>query len=79
MIWETLKPYYPDQTTFIPSIVGIISGWCEAVATWLESPDAEDDVEQILELLIGRMKLLLEVRKFPISSCEKYEAKRPKA
>jgi len=61
MIWETLKSHYPDQSTFIPSITGIVSGWCEAFATWLEAPEAEEDIEKILELLNGHVRLLLEV------------------
>jgi len=61
MIWESFKPQYPDQSTFIPSITGIVVGWCEALAIWLGDPEAEEDIERILEMLNGRVGLQLEV------------------
>jgi len=61
MIWEILKPNYPDQATFIPSIAGIVCGWCKAIADWIEDSEVLDDFGGFLALLNERLKLLLEV------------------
>jgi hypothetical protein len=63
MLWETLKPYYPDPATFIPKISGIIIAWCDAFIFWLENEDNEKAVERVLDILKGtsRLNLLLEV------------------
>jgi hypothetical protein len=64
MLWDTLKPYYPDQATFIPKISETVVAWCDAFTSWLESEDNEADVEKLLDLLKNgsRLKLMLEVR-----------------
>ncbi|KAH8593829.1 hypothetical protein B0O99DRAFT_688267 [Bisporella sp. PMI_857] len=51
MLWETLKPYYSDPSSFIPSVTNILIAWCDAFSAWLENSNNEEDVENILEIL----------------------------
>lgn len=72
MLWETLKPYYHDPETFIPSISAIVIAWCDAFTSWLESDENEVAVEKLLDALknTNRLKLLLEVRCMALSGCD---------
>lgn len=62
MLWDTLKPYYPDQATFVPKISETVVAWCNAFTSWLESENNETEVEKLLDLLKNgsRLKLFLE-------------------
>jgi hypothetical protein len=69
MLWSTLKPYYPDPGTFIPSMVIILKAWVEAFTTWLEDEGNEEAVDRMLSALkdVQGLMLALEVI-FPPSS-----------
>jgi hypothetical protein len=63
MLWSTLKPYYPDPGTFIPSMVIILKAWVEAFTTWLEDEGNEEAVDRMLGALkdVQGLMLALEV------------------
>jgi hypothetical protein len=59
MLWSTLKPYYPDPATFIPSMVIILKAWVEAFTTWLEDEGNEEAVDRMLGALKSVQGLML--------------------
>jgi hypothetical protein len=59
MLWSTLKPYYPDPGTFIPSMVIILKAWVEAFTTWLEDGGNGEAVDRMLGALKGVQGLML--------------------
>lgn len=63
MLWSALQSYFPDQATFIPTIVSVITTWCHAFVPWLEDVSNEAVTERILSGLksAGDLKLVLEV------------------
>ena len=63
MLWASLSAFYPDQSTFIPSVVGVLTQWCEAFTTWVEEDSNEVAVERLLDALkgVGVVRLALEV------------------
>ncbi|KAF8865681.1 hypothetical protein BDZ45DRAFT_418253 [Acephala macrosclerotiorum] len=63
MLWKTLQAYYPDSSTFVPTIASTIITWCDALTAWLESEENEEMVEQLLDGLKkrARVELMLEI------------------
>lgn len=63
MLWKSLQEFYPDQSTFVPTIATTIITWCDAFTTWLETDENEEQVERMLDGLKARsgLTLVLEV------------------
>ncbi len=57
MLWKTLQVFYPDNSTFVPSIAKVIITWCEAFTSWLENDENEEPVEKLLDALKARTRL----------------------
>ncbi|CZR61868.1 uncharacterized protein PAC_11765 [Phialocephala subalpina] len=68
MLWKTLQAYYPDSSTFVPTIASTIITWCDALMSWLESEENEEDVEKLLEALKARSRLELCLEISPTSN-----------
>jgi hypothetical protein len=64
MLWKTLQVFYPDNSTFVPSVAKVITTWCDAFTSWLESDENEEPVEKLLDALKSRTRLeiVMEVR-----------------
>jgi hypothetical protein len=64
MLWKTLQVFYPDNSTFVPSVAKVIITWCDAFTSWLESDENEEPVEKLLDALKSRTRLeiVMEVR-----------------
>jgi len=62
MLWESLKPSYPDPSTFIPTISNTLIAWCDCFTSWLENEDNEEAIEKFLDgLKGGNCRIYLEV------------------
>lgn len=70
MLWKSLQAYYPDSSTFVPSIADTVITWCEAFQIWLEGDENEEHVERLLDGLRTRseLNLVIEVRPDQASS-----------
>jgi hypothetical protein len=64
MIWSEFQSNYPDNATFIPSVIAAVVAWCDAFVDWLERDENQDSVDKVIDGLgtKGRMQLLLKVR-----------------
>jgi len=63
MLWKTLKPFFSENSTFIPYVAKVLTIWCDVFGAWLEDSENEEVVEKLLDGLKGRGKveLVLEV------------------
>jgi hypothetical protein len=63
MVWGTVEEFYPDASTFIPSVATVVIAWCDAFTSWVEDDSNEENADRVLEHLkgVGRLELNLEV------------------
>ncbi|RFU26759.1 hypothetical protein B7463_g9579, partial [Scytalidium lignicola] len=67
MLWTSLSEFCPDQATFVPIVVQMVTAWIDAFEGWLDEDKREEQVERYLEALkVSRgLKLILEVSTAP--------------
>ena len=70
MLWAELQPNFPDMSTFIPSICGTVTAWCNALSTLLDDDKNSEWTEQVLEELskTNALKIRLEAHNMYIST-----------
>ncbi|OCK83714.1 hypothetical protein K432DRAFT_321727 [Lepidopterella palustris CBS 459.81] len=51
MLWTELQPYFPDTSTFIPSVCSTLVAWCNALTTLLDDDSNSEWTELALEEL----------------------------
>ncbi len=63
MLWKTLQAYFPDSSTFVPSIASTVTTWCDAFTSWIETEENEEQVDKLLDALKAwtRLEIILEV------------------
>ena len=49
ILWSELQKYYPDQSTFVPSITAVVKIWTDCLATRLADDANAAWTEQLLE------------------------------
>ena len=63
MLWAELESTYPDKTTFVPTVAGVVASWCETLATRLEDDRFESWTEEFLSKIepVSAVKLFVQV------------------
>ncbi|KAH8804602.1 hypothetical protein F5884DRAFT_796634 [Xylogone sp. PMI_703] len=69
MLWTSLSEAIPDQSTFVPLVVQIVTSWVDAFEGWLDEEQREEQVGRCLDSLKGArgLKIILEVSTSPSS------------
>jgi hypothetical protein len=63
LLWNELKPNFPDNAGFVPAIASAVSGWCNALEEIAGDDQNEAWTEELLER-VGKsnaVKVVLEV------------------
>lgn len=49
ILWSELQKYYPDQSTFVPSIISVVKAWTDCLTNRLADDANAAWTEQLLE------------------------------
>ncbi|KAI0597099.1 hypothetical protein F4775DRAFT_265945 [Biscogniauxia sp. FL1348] len=61
LLLTDLDSYYPDKSTFVPSVAACVQAWCESLSAIVDDEANEQWSEVLIERIKGRLKVFVTV------------------